>query len=388
MSTASQGFADVRRNMPWWLLGQLIERSSNDEIRTGINKSPQVVQSGTIVVGGATNSHAYIVVINGVSVTYTSDGTALVAEIADGLAVAINAEPQVRGDVSAVSTGVDTVTVTGGWPGRAFTMTTADGQLTATEAVTAAAVAIAIDFARAVCLTGFGGQGRDDLVALAASGLFSAQVATLTPTFVSGAVLTVTVNEVRDGKKVQLFSVSETSATNLATTLAALLAGLNTGLPANSVNVTGGSTNLVFTAEVLGLEFEVLVSSDDSGASVPTGLTPVATTGPSPSTSFRQAFAGVSLRDQAIGAETIGGTEQRFPPNSALAYARKGVAAVESTQTINRVDEVFVELAAGANAGKFYNTSSATRVALGPLRARWEQDANTDTGSLAALRLL
>ena len=60
-----------------------------------------VAQVSRIVVNTADNSHAYVIVLNGISITYTSDGTATVAEVADGLASAGKGE-QLRGQVPGV----------------------------------------------------------------------------------------------------------------------------------------------------------------------------------------------------------------------------------------------------------------------------------------------
>lgn len=383
-----QGYADVLTSMPWWILGQLTEGGSNNEIRTAINAYPQAVEVTTVTVTDTgVDSQDISIVINGVTVTSTSGVGQTLAQIGAALAVAINAEPRVRGQVVA-SFDTATLTLTGLTPGVPITVTEADGALSAVTEVTASASAAVIEFGRAVVYQGR--RGTDELVAKCASGLFTAQVITVTPTFISLAVLTASVYEVRGAERHLLFSVSESSASSLAVTLAALLASLNTGLTAASagITVTGGVTNLVFTATKPGLEFDVDMIAGDEGASVPTAPK-VFTTGPSVTTSFHRAFRGVAVESRGQGAVTIGGNENQYPANSALAYVRRTEHAVvvESAEAIVVGDRVYVETGVTADNGKFYNTSGATRLAISRQYAVWELKGDTNTGDLAALRL-
>lgn len=66
----------------------------------------------TLVIDTASNSEAYSLDILGSTISYTSDGSATVAEIADGLAAAWQDDGIARGQFVASSDGVDTVTFT------------------------------------------------------------------------------------------------------------------------------------------------------------------------------------------------------------------------------------------------------------------------------------
>jgi hypothetical protein len=389
MPGIAQGFGDARLRMPWWLLGALIERSSNDEIRTALNKYPQAAQVSTSTVSDPGDDIDITNTINGVDVTYNTGTGEALDTIGAGIEAAINAEPLVRGQVTAsYDADTDVLTLTGNTPGVAFTWTESSGAMTTPSEDTAADAADPIEFGRAVCRVGH--QDTDELVAKAASGLFTAQVITASIAFVDAAVITIRVYEVRGVERVLIAAVDEASATNRDTTVDALVALLETALPANSVSAAAdnaSATAIVFTAEVAGLEFDVEIEAGHEGASLP-AVSVAYTTGPSEATSFHRAFRGITLRDQAIGAETIAGTEQRYLANSALAYVRRGVVAVESSQSPGAGDIVYVELGVTADNGKFFTDDSATRIAVSRQVLRWELDANTATGSLAALRVL
>lgn len=383
----TQGFGAVRSRMPWWILGGLVERSSNDEIRSAINESPQAKQVTTVAVSDPGDDVDVTITINSVDVTYNTGTGAAAADIATGLAAAINAEPLVRGQVvaSAAST---TLTLTGVTPGESFTVTEDDGALSSVTTTTAADEADPIEFGRAVIRTGY--SDTDELVAKAASSAFTAQVITADIAYVASAVISVRVYEIRGAERVLIASVDEASATSQDATIDALVALLNAALPANSVLAAANdatATAIVFTAEVAGLEFAVEVEAGHEGASLP-AVSVANTTGPSAATSFHRAFRGVAIRDQASEPTAIAGTQQQYAGNSSLSYCRKGLVAVESAEAISPGATVYVELGVTADNGKFFAADSATRIGLARSLATWELDANSDTGSLAALRLM
>ena len=384
----SQGFDDVRARARQGIPGYWATIGAFDITADGINASPQASQVDTVTATGATNDKTYTITVNSVDVSYTADASATVAEIADGLAAAVNAEPLVRGQVAAVSDAVDTLTLTGLTPGVAFTITEADAQLT-TASVTTSAEADPIGFGLAVISQGYRSDEGERLVALAKSSLFTPQVATLSIAYVAGAIITVSVYEVRGSERVLLASVAETSATDQDTTIDALVANLEALLPANSVAAAadaGAATAIVFTAEVAGLQFAVEHSVDDSGASIP-AITLAATTGPSLATSLHMAFVGASLYSEVDPTATIGGTVAQYAGNSGVVFAQRGELSVESDEAPTEGGTVYVELAAGATAGRFYAADSATRVALPSHAVHWSRDGITAADSLAAIRL-
>lgn len=89
--------------------------------------TPSTGQIGSVVVATATNAGVYTIGINPApseysteAHTYTADASATVAEVAAGIAAAINSGSQF---VRATWDGTDTVLVTGRFPGQGFTMT-------------------------------------------------------------------------------------------------------------------------------------------------------------------------------------------------------------------------------------------------------------------------
>ncbi|NOT72451.1 MAG: hypothetical protein HOP09_14615 [Hyphomicrobium sp.] len=383
-NTVSVGWNDVRSSMRQGIVGDWARSSQFRDEASGVNASPQTVQSGTITVTAATNSKVYTETINGIDVSYTSDASATTTEIAAGLAAAINAEPLVRGYVSAVAA-VAVVTVTALWPGIAFTMSDVDAELTTVEAVTAAASANAVPFGRAVISKGRVSGATDQLVALADASHFTAQVVTVTPSgYVAGAVMEATIVEVRGTERIPVATGKFTSATDLVTSLAGLVTDLNLQLPANSVLASNSATVLTLTSEVSGLEFAVEMRNSAGGS--PT-YTVAYTNGPSASTSLHRALLGFSRYSATEEATSSNATEASYPANGGVIYATKGSLFVAAAEAPTEGETVYVEMAAGANAGKCYVASGATRVALSRARASWGQDGLYSSDGIAALNL-
>lgn len=385
LGAITQTAGDVRSRSRQGKPGQWVERGGTEEYFTGLNQNPQAVQVSTVVLTDPGDSIDVTITINGIAVTVNTGTGLAAAAIGALLAAAINANPLVRANVLA-SFATVTLTLTGLTPGATFTVASTTGaSLAAPTLVTTAASAAVIPFGRALISQGFQTGEGERLVALAASSLLTAQVITASVTFVTGSVITATVYEIRGAERVQIGSVSETSATSVAVTSAALLASLNTVLPANTVNVTGGVTNLVFTAEILGFEFDVELSADDTGASVPV-WTKALTTGPSASTSIHRALCGVSLYSH-IDPAPSGSTLGEYGANAGVLVANKGKLWIESDETISPSDTVFIELGVAADNGQFFGASSATRIALARDRVRFERDGVTTADSIAAVRL-
>lgn len=354
-----------------------------DAIYSGVNAGAQAREVRTITVNAATNNNAYVVVVDGISVTYTSDATATQAEIANGLAAAIEAEPLLFGRfASVVSDGVNLVTLTGRWPGTAFTLTTADADL-AVALVTAAASAANIAFGRCVISQSRSAMANIGSLGLPISTAFSAQVKTLVTTYVLDSTVEIVITDKHSGKVIA--DVTRTMAADLPTTLGLFLADLNGQLPANSVVVTGGVTNLVLTSEVPGFEFDAMIlPAQAGGASIPV-VSATDTTGPSVSTSILRAIrqGGVALFDSGVEQASYG-ADAFYGPNAVVAFMKRGHVAVVNSQTPAYGDPVYVETS-GASAGLFYNTSSATRLLLPPDMAHWVKVAPESADALAAL---
>lgn len=355
-----------------------------------LNKEGLATQVGSIVVDTATNSATYTWTINGVTQTYTADSSTSTTEVAAGIADVINADPLVRGQVSA-SAASATVTLTATLAGVSFTASDSDAKLTTTEASTAAASASTVPFGRAFCRTALDTDG-EPCGGVASTSIFTPQVITLTPTFVASAVIGVDVYEIRGSERVFVAGAIFASATDLDTTIDGLVAALNTALPANTVLVAanaGTATALTFTAEVEGLEFEIVPKHHSGGASSPT-FAIANTTGPSPATSLNRAFLGVTEYSTVYEPASSTATEGSYPANAFVSYIRAGGGDhvwVESTETPTDGGVVYVETAAGSSAGKFYASSSSTRAALAKSLAQWARDGYDSNDQIAAIRL-
>lgn len=385
--TISLNAADVRTRIRQGKIGLCANESLANRSVTLINTDPQAAKVDTITVTGATNNKAYVETIDGVDVTYTSDATATIAEIANGLAAAINDNPLVRGKCTAVSDGATIVTVTGNWPGITYTITDADAQLT-TAAVTAAASADAVPFGTLmVNPTGYETDEANEYGVRAKSTAFTAQVVTVTPVY---AVNTDSIIRIRDMHTGQV--IAETVMrhdTNIGDLITEIVTDLNTTLPAASVLAADvGGTALTLTAEVAGLEFDVEVGVGEGAAAAPSTIAKVYTTGPSIATSVLRAARGVSLFSENDEAVTVEGTDASYAANVGVRSLLEGLVWVESSQVITAGTQVYVEMsAASADRGKFYNTDSATRLALPREKAVWERDAESGSGSIAMLRV-
>lgn len=387
MNTISQRYNEVRSRLRQWLLGTFIVSSTANVFASGLNSIPQAVQITTATVADPGDNLTVSITIAGETVSVGTGVGLAVADIGALLAAAINANPITRG-VCIASFAVTTLTLTGIYPSQDF-LVTAGNSTSAVANTQNAAAAASIPFARALVQTGWNDSENEALVALADANRFVAQVVKISfGAYVAGAKLTVRILEVRGAEREQLAERTETSATDLATTLAALATSLNARLAANSVNVTvtDANTTLSFTAERVGMEIDIEARVGDEGASVPID-TITYPTGPDSTTSLHRAWAGISMYSDSDEAPTVG-ADGEYGPNAGVKYAQIGPVAVASDESPSRGGAVFVELAAGATAGRFYATAGATRVRLSRQHARWERDGLVSGDSLGAVRLL
>lgn len=389
--TVSQTMNDTRARARMGLVGDWCMLSHLNRAGFGINQDPQAAQVSTVTVADQGDGVTIVLTINSVDVTISTGTGLALAAIGALLAAAVNAEPLVRGQVAATFD-TATLTLTGLTPGEAFTVSIASdpsSSLSAVTEVTAADDANAIPFGRAIVSQGFRSTEGERLVALADVSQFVPQVVTASIAYVASAVIRVKVMEVRGDERILLAEVSEASATDRDATIDALVALLNTALPATSVlvaadNATG--TALVFTAEKDGLEFAVEVFAGHEGASLP-AVTITETTGPSVATSLNRAFCGVSIYSTDDAAPTVGATAAEYAANAGVRYAQSGPVWVSNAEAVTEGGVVYVELAAGASAGKLYAATGSTRVALSRQLARWDRAGLVAADSLAAVRL-
>lgn len=390
MMSFSQQFNNVRGRGRVAVPGQLLESGAYPfQLGHGVNADPQAVQVTTVAVSGASDGIAYTLTVNGSEISIISATSSTTTTIAAQLVEAINADPIARGACIASNSGA-TISLTGLWPGQSFTVTESDSNL-GTPSTTSAADAAAIEFGTAVVSDGFdsGEFPNMKLVKKAAEGAFSAQVLTLTVTYVASAVVSSRVYEVRGSERILLAEAETTMATDRDTSLEAIATALNAKLAANTVLVAAApatATGLTFTAEIAGLEIDAEIVHI-SGGSGQVAVTRDETTGPSPATSLHRAFQGVAKFGYADEAATVGASSGSYPANAGVQFVKKGLVGVESDETPAAGGTVYVELGS-SNTGKFFAASGADRVALSRQVAQWERDISPATDSVAALRLL
>lgn len=197
----------------------------------------------------AVNSQAYTFTVNGITVTYTSDATATLAEIRDGLITAFRALPELEGIAYANPSG-NNVRITSAVPGTATTVTNVAN--TTVTPVQANVAQESIKFGRGVAKRT--GTGTNDLSARA---MFAptAKVMQVTATAATNAkVYSFVIFIPRTGLTYLIDYLSDGSATT-----AEISAGLTARVNALDVPVTAADTTdeLTLTSDVPGEDFQI-----------------------------------------------------------------------------------------------------------------------------------
>jgi hypothetical protein len=352
--------------------------------RDAVNVKPELVDIWTTTVSGAADSTDYSVILTEAdgtvtTVTYTSGLGATIALIAAGLAAAWNAEPKTRRYAVATATAT-TAVFTGLLPGQTFTVTDSSGSLSEVHTQTGASAEV-VYFGRFVFTDGYS-AGKNAKGFNAKTSYFTAQVATGDYTYNNTSVLGVRVKNLHTGIE---YTAQVTQGTSKDASTTALAGAINALLPANTVVATNGGAGpgytLILTAEVAGLEFSAELFTSEAATCNPTTTL---TTGPTEATSILRAALGVTLLDTSEIPDSLTATEGYYPANSIMQVADSGYVWVDNSQSVGLGDTVYVEMdGTGANYGKLYNSSSATRLALPLSWARWERYA----GSQAVVNL-
>jgi hypothetical protein len=296
--------------------------------------------------------------------------------MSSGLAAAIEAEPAVRGQVTAESDGVDTVTVSGLTAGVAFTMSDADANLTTTEETVAADDADVIPFGRAIVKIGQTDDGEKKL-ALPTPAVLEPQVSTVTVVYEAADIYLVTVTI-----KGIPYQFDVTADTDSTTTAAAIVTDMNNRFPANTVLAASALGVITLTAEVEGVPFTVSVGNRLTQTNIVTADTNVGAL-----TDFARCFEGISRL--AYDEETIpqgGGDPTGYPAKAGVRYQRAGQIGIDTAETPADGGFVYVETAAGSSAGKLYAASSATRITVPRDLLVWRRYDSTDSVASVDIR--
>lgn len=377
--TISFRSSDVSDLMIPGVIGMLVDADSAD-VETIINSDPQALKTYTVVVGTQANSRAYSYSVDGTTVSYTSDASGTKAEICNGLAAAHLVAPGARGQYTATSDGVDTVTLAAVHVDVDTTVSTSDAYLTVTNTV-AAAEAATVPFGRACIKLGSSNGYGTDTGCAAYAAKFTAMVQTLTIAYTSGAVYQVDIYW-----RGRWYSASTIGATDLAATNAALLANINTVMATadgGAYNVTatsGASTTITLTSDIAGEGFAVKASCT-TAASLTLALTTVPVL-----SDITKCFAGVSVMSLDNEVTTVEGTEAKYAANAGVQVMWKGRIMVASTESPTPADKVYFITTAGSTQGTFTKTAGAATVYLP--NARWVVNPTAATAnSLAILEI-
>ena len=317
------------------------------------------VQRTTIT--GASNSTTYTLTctIYGVveTASYTSDGSATTAEIAAGLAAAVQNLPHFGSYVTVdYTSGTALFDTAGPADGTSFSITDASAQIT--QAVTTAAATgsdaspgqlVIVDLTKSILPT----------PSLLPTSALTAGTALLTLTYASGSVYTAEITVAG-----QAYVVNTVGATDLATTVGNLITAINGALPSNTVlAATGGTGEITLTAEVAGQAFGVLVSSH-TGA----GTIALTSTSGLPTDNVIDCFGGVVqwglVEDAALGVNAV-----EFSPGSVIGVQARGTIVIPATSSSPTGAWVVVatgEIVTSGGAGRCY-LPPALALNLGPI---------------------
>lgn len=331
--------------------GDLADTGDRDIISL-VNDAPRTGQVVEVTVDTASNSTAYALAIDGVTLSITSDASATVTEIADALVTAINNDPLVSGKVIAERTESDKFTVTARIAGQSFTLTESDANLS-TSTTTSSDEADPVGFGLAVLRDRARGAGFGFL---AAAAMLSAMEVVITPTAVNSAVYNVQITV--DGTTYTASFTADGSAT-VQEIVEGLAAAINGVMPANTVAATEDDTVLTLTAEVAGLGFEIGVGANLAITS-------------QDGDRLDELFAGVSHRDLGYDVEDDG-----YPAQSAMSVLRSGRIVVETEDTVTLASDVYVRLASTGTIGGFRGSAATGCIRIPRRLARWVESISS-----------
>lgn len=294
----------------------------------------------TTTVGSATNSHDYVlaVTVQGQplrNVSYTSDASATVDEIVQGLTDAYNADPIVSAyGFAAADLSANTITIIGFSAAVTLTVADSDSDLT-TVHTQSASTGTALSVARFAIkdTTKFDNPTPQGLPVSS----LTAKVASGTIAYAASAVYQWSITVAG-----ATYHGLVAADTNTATTLTAFLASINGAMPAATVIATsGGAGTYTLTAEVIGQSFSAIVNS--VGGTLTFTDTNVLTDDVS------KIGLGVSLRRSDLAGNDLnnGANDVTYVPGQAVALARYGRVWVDANGTPASNGAVYVDVSTG-----------------------------------------
>lgn len=337
--------------------GQVLDAQDPREL-TFYRGADAATQVWTLVIDTASNSEAYSVTCKGSTISYTSDGSATKAEIADGLAAAWNADAVARGLFVASSDGVDTITFTATAARRDITIAESANaaKMTLTESTSPAdedSIAPGLVVYRDTASSGAGGSRQATLDNPGTAKVLTWTVDTATNSFEYVVFVEV------EGTLYEVAYTSDGSAT-----AAEITAGLDAAADALSipgVTVTSTATEFILTANVAGFnDWRCTFHSAELALAITEGSDP------------HDLVAGIVRDTYARQVDTIGGTSVSYPGRQPIPVVYDHHVAVEGGASAAYGDQVFIGQS-GAEKGKLYNANDAseTRLPLSKSVAKW-----------------
>uniref|UniRef100_A0A6M3KYF9 Tail protein n=1 Tax=viral metagenome TaxID=1070528 RepID=A0A6M3KYF9_9ZZZZ len=336
--------------------GQLADAGYCDT-HTLINEDPLTGQVDTITTDTNTNVHTYTFKCEGVTISYLSDASASVAEIAAGLAAAFNAEPLVNGLAEATYTATTTV-FTARVAGVGWTLSDVDAKCTLVN-TTANDESDPIGFGLAVVSD----SANDGYGKLGKTANLAYKAVTLTPVLANTTVYNVGVTFRGTTYWADITSDADATAKEICD---AMTPALNASLPAASVIVTDDDAAMTLTAEIAGEPFEITYD---------TALWTYAAVTVTEATDINRAFRGVSVRDSKQVTDATGVTQ--YAGGSAMGVLKKGRIVVDTPSVVTHGDAVYVTAT-----GTFTPTAASTTPKLDSSVAAWVKSLSASLGVL------
>ena len=385
INTVSQRSVERLRNQH--LIGAPTRTNHQNRETTGINRSPGRPQIVSVAVSDPGDSLDITLIVEDVEITVNT-GTGLDASDIVLLFVdKINEDvPSVRAFLTP-SASTSNLILTGSEDGFAFDVDDGDASLTATTTQTALD-ADSIAPGIGVVMLGYdsitspmASTEPERLIAKATTNALVAQVDVATLVYESTIVTYWSITLLSTGVE---YKGSIAMASNLTTSLDLLAAAINQAMPANTVlAANAGGTTLTLTAEVAGLAFHSSVGV--AGAPTTARAEITSTTSNNPLTDINKALLGVSKYpyDEENTAPSTSGVV--YPPNAGVRVLQDAFVCVENSDSVTASDKVYIELnPASANAGKFFDAGSATRLPVH--RAAWQRALRNNTAELEIRR--
>ena len=333
-------------------------------IDTFINAEPQSRFTRAITVSTYTDAATYRFTIGDTVVSYVAlTADVNVAGVAGKLKAAIESNPVAGGYVTVSLVGA-VLTLTGRWPGFDIQMSTTDAKLSL-AAASNALLASAVAFGRVLFRGGQAASEGNRLARVANAASLSLASHVLTPVVLNSTPYPITL--VSPSGATYAPSYTSTGSATAALITAGAKAAIDSVAP---FVAAGGSTTASATILTVSLPagWSLQASAALFGNARNAGV------------NADVAMVGVALFTQAACGDVFPGGEPTdgYAPNSAMdVLTHNGAVWVESTQTILMNDPVFIELA-GDDAGRVYNTTSATRVLS--RRLRWYEGSDGADG--------